>query len=199
MLIKEAMCIKTTLYLIAALLLCCSGCKNPWYGNIVGPIINGKDGRPYPEIPREYLLPSLGDFIGTITGYTGPGGNIAIPAYIDGVAVTNIANGAPGIFQSKGLTGVTIPSSVTFIGQYAFAYNELTNVTIPVGVTSIGIFAFYGNDQMTSVTFMGNGASFQGNSFPSSPGNDLITLYESPSPVGGAGTYTFNGTTWTKL
>ncbi|MCL1929088.1 MAG: hypothetical protein FWG07_09905 [Treponema sp.] len=36
---------KTKLYLIATLLLCCSlsGCNNPWYGKIVGPLIEGYD------------------------------------------------------------------------------------------------------------------------------------------------------------
>ena len=48
---------------------------------------------------------------------------------------------------------VTIPTSVTSIGNMAFAYcNYLTGVTIPVGVTSIGYQAFYDCVSFTSIT-----------------------------------------------
>ena len=48
---------------------------------------------------------------------------------------------------------VTIPSSVTTIGNRAFSYcTSLTSVTIPDGVTSIGDNAFSGCSSLTSVT-----------------------------------------------
>ena len=51
-----------------------------------------------------------------------------------------------------GLTSVTIPNSVTSIGN-AFSYCDgLTSVTIPNSVTSIGDYAFYKCDGLTSVT-----------------------------------------------
>ena len=60
---------------------------------------------------------------------------------------------------------VTIPSSVTTIGNRAFSYcTSLTSVTIPDGVTSIGDNAFSGCSSLTSVTIpssvttIGNGA-----------------------------------------
>ena len=50
----------------------------------------------------------------TITGYTGPGGEVIIPATIDGLPVISIGNWA---FESlTSLTSVTIPNSVTIIG-----------------------------------------------------------------------------------
>ena len=51
------------------------------------------------------------------------------------------------------LTSVTIPDSVTTIGISAFhVCSSLTSVTIPDSVTSIGNFAFYGCSSLTSVT-----------------------------------------------
>ena len=54
---------------------------------------------------------------------------------------------------SSGLTSVTIPDSVTSIGNSAFyGCSGLTSVTIPDSVTSIGDSAFYGCSGLTSVT-----------------------------------------------
>jgi len=41
------------------------------------------------------------------------------------------------------LTSLTLGSSVTYIGQMAFANSQLINVFIPNSVTSIGNSAFY--------------------------------------------------------
>ena len=53
--------------------------------------------------------------------------------------------------KGLGITSVTIPNSVTSIGNSAFFGNKLTSVTIPTSVTSIGDWAFRKN-QLTSVT-----------------------------------------------
>ena len=58
-----------------------------------------------------------------------------------------------GLYDCKSLTSVTIPNSVTYIGDYAFWNCEsLTSVTIPNSVTSIGGWAFNGCYSLTSVT-----------------------------------------------
>jgi len=76
-----------------------------------------------------------------ITGYTGPGGNVVIPATIIGLPVTIIGNGA---FQyNYSLTNLTIGPNVTSIGQYVFVdCSSLTNVLIGSSVTNIGDYAF---------------------------------------------------------
>jgi hypothetical protein len=57
-----------------------------------------------------------------ITGYTGEGTTIMIPATVNGAAVVAIRDYA---FYQTQLTSVTILNSVIFIGDYAFYGTEL--------------------------------------------------------------------------
>src|SRR5262245_34692174 len=76
----------------------------------------------------------------TISGYTGPGGNVSIPSKINGMPVRSIGYQA---FLLAGLTGVTVPPGVTDIGQEAFwSCRALTNATLPDGLITIGQSAF---------------------------------------------------------
>lgn len=56
---------------------------------------------------------------GEITDYTGSDTDVVIPAAIGGVAVTKIGQAA---FMAKDIENVVIPSTVTYIGDYAFDY-----------------------------------------------------------------------------
>ncbi len=88
---------------------------------------------------------------GTITGYTGPGGIVEIPASIGGTAVTAIGDFA--FYTCHTLTDITIPDSVTVIGDYAFgACPSLTGITIPDSVTAIGKYAFIDCVSLTGIT-----------------------------------------------
>jgi len=94
---------------------------------------------------------------------------VDIPAKIEGRPVIEITGEyAKGAFQGKGLTRVTIPESVTYIGEYAFQENNLTNVIIPEKVKHIGAFAFYKNKLTSinipaSVKILKNGAFAENN------------------------------------
>src|ERR1035437_9972953 len=116
-----------------------------------------------------------------ITGYTGSGGAVVIPASINGYPVTSIGGnafymrdfitsltigtnvtsiGSSAFENCTGLTNMTIPNSVTTIGDDAFHWCvSLAFVTIGTNVTSIGAYAFYGCGSLTSVTIPSSVAS----------------------------------------
>ena len=54
----------------------------------------------------------------TITGYTGKGGDVVIPAEIAGLPVTTI--GEYTFLNCTLLTSITLPNSITTIGDRAF-------------------------------------------------------------------------------
>ncbi|MCL2272401.1 MAG: leucine-rich repeat domain-containing protein [Treponema sp.] len=94
---------------------------------------------------------------GTVTS-----GAVVIPAVYNGKPVTAVATAVgrggeeewyEGSFAHTAIASVTIPNSVTSIGDVAFVdCNNLTSVTIPDSVTSIGNGAFARCTSLTSVT-----------------------------------------------
>ncbi|MFZ0829484.1 MAG: leucine-rich repeat protein [Verrucomicrobiia bacterium] len=85
----------------------------------------------------------------TITLYSCSGSTVNIPSTINGLPVTVIG---AAFENNNNVTNVTIPDSVTSIGNHAFdSCYSLTSVTIPNSVTSIGEWAF-SDCQLTSVT-----------------------------------------------
>ena len=109
----------------------------------------------------------------TITRYHGSGGDVTIPDRIpettNGLPVTSIGDGA---FEwCTSLTSVTIPGSVTSIGDEAFGLSGLTSVTIGNDVISIGDYAFDTCSSLTSVTIGTNVTSIGDGAF-----NECISL-----------------------
>ncbi len=115
----------------------------------------------------------------TITNYIGPGGNVAIPANIDGLPVTTIGGQA---FRQKNVTVITIPDTVTNIedglgmfGAFALcsaltnvvmgnnmvdigdgtfrACTSLAGVSIPDSVTTVGQYAFVDCGALNEIRF----------------------------------------------
>ena len=95
-------------------------------------------------------------------------------------------------YSKDGDTSVTIPGTVTTIGQDAFAGNtRITSVTIPNSVTSIGANAFQGDTALTTVK-MGSGVQIIGGSAFS--GDIALTSMSLPSSLLSIGANALNNT-----
>jgi len=104
-----------------------------------------------------------------IIGYTGTDKDLIIPKVLNRKKVVRISYYA---FQNMQLTSVTIPDSVTSIGNGAFYLNLLTSIIIPDSVKIIGNNAF-ANNQLTNVIIGNNVESIGTHAFSNT--NVIIT------------------------
>ena len=103
---------------------------------------------------------------------------------------------AANAFSHSDLTAITIPESVTSIGDYAFAYcRSLTSITIPNSVTSIGDHAFDGCDGLISVTISEGVTSTGDYTFNNCKGLISITIPEGVTNIGDHAFYDCSGLT----
>jgi len=122
---------------------------------------------------------------------------VIIPRRVNGIMVKAIGEWAfprSGI-RERGITSVTIPDSVTSIGDGAFAENQLTSVTFPNSVTFINGLAFV-NNPLSNVTIGANvelGMEIEGGFYPAF-GNGFENVYNNNGKQ--AGTYTLNNGVW---
>ena len=97
-------------------------------------------------------------------------------------SVTSIGEGA---FRGcSGMTSVTIPNSVTSIGNSAFSgCSVLTSVSIPNSVTSIGDYAFNGCSSLTSVTIPNSVTSIGLSAFLGCSGLTSVSIGEGVTSI----------------
>ena len=153
----------------------------------------------------------------SVTGYNGNADNVVIPKTYRGIPVKIIKDSAFS-FQTR-IKSVTIPDSVTSIGQEAFvgctglmsvtigngvtsigdyAFNDctgLTSIAIPDGVTSIGWSAFKGCTGLTSITIPNNVTSIGTEAFRGCTGLTSVTMGNSVTSIGGGAFYGCTGLT----
>lgn len=80
-------------------------------------ITSGLSVSVYAETSGDYEYELLEDGTAAITKYNGNGGDVSIPSTIGNYTVTSIGVSA---FEQTGITSITIPNSVTYIGYDAY-------------------------------------------------------------------------------
>jgi hypothetical protein len=103
------------------------------------------------SIPASVAIIGPGSFVGNVelTAIDVSADNTNFSS-VDGVLYNK--NSTALLQWPEGKGGVSIPSSVAFIGKVAFLGNQLTTIVIPDNVTFIGDGAFKSNN-LTSVSF----------------------------------------------
>lgn len=96
-------------------------------------------------------------------------------------------------FQYNYFASISIPTTVTTIGNYAFANNSaLTSITIPNSVMSLGTYLFQSCTALTSYTLPSQITTLPNYMFYLCTGLNTINI---PSTVVTIGTYVFSGCT----
>ena len=93
---------------------------------------------------EDHFLFSYADGIYTLRGYLGEADTVTLPADVNGCSYE--------VYQFWGADHVIIPDGVDHIDAYAFNNSNLVTITIPDSVTTIGEFAFCDCTKLTNIT-----------------------------------------------
>ena len=116
---------------------------------------------------KKIIIPSSVESLGKADyGYTSwLGGNLTSAGPIGSGCdiefgwTDKIPDGA--FYNYENLVDVTLPESITSIGEYAFAFSNISEITITKNVTALGYYVFYACDNLKIVT-VENGSEFFG-------------------------------------
>lgn len=119
-----------------------------------------------------------------ITGYTGTESEVIVPETIDGHTVTGIDQFA--FFMNYSITGITLPATVTSIGDYAFFQCSMLREVNFLGDTlnSMGTSAFESCKALTEIKLPDNVGEIGERAFLSCTGLQSITTGKTVSDIG---------------
>ncbi|TVR10017.1 MAG: leucine-rich repeat domain-containing protein [Planctomycetota bacterium] len=131
----------------------------------------------------DYIYETSEDNTITITGYSGPGGDLVIPAEIEGKPVTAIGRLA---FQGQEtITSVRFPETLVSIDRLAFNSNtQLTDVYIPASVTHMARPVFNRCTNLQNIHVAEGNPSFRsidGVLFSTYQGTEIDTIRHYPA------------------
>ncbi|HTQ51913.1 MAG TPA: leucine-rich repeat protein [Candidatus Acidoferrales bacterium] len=137
-----------------------------------------------PQIATFSFLTTTTNGTITITGFFGNlASALTIPGTLNGLPVTGI--GPRAFYFCPGLTNVTIPASISSIGDYAFnSCGSLGSVVLGTGVTNIGNFAFTFDSSLTGLTLPAGVTSIGSNAFAYCAGLTSLTIPDSVTSLG---------------
>ena len=139
-----------------------------------------------------YFIKTAGNAAEVRAKSGGYSGDIVIPPTVvyDGVTCNVILIANRAFYGCTSLTSVTIPNSVTSIGDYAFSNcTSLTSVTIPNSVTNIGNSAFYNCTSLTSVNIPNSVTTIGWEVFQGCTSLTSITIPNSVTSIGNRAFY----------
>ena len=121
-------------------------------------------------------------------------GDIVVPEKVnssDGMEYVVTSFEKRCFYDCSGIKAITIPSSVTLLGDGCFSYcSSLTSITIPSSVISLGNYCFSGCSGLTSITILSSVTSLGDGCFSDCSGLTSITI---PSSVTSLGRCCFSG------
>lgn len=125
-----------------------------YFNNATGfPGSLGNPGNGYPYARLDYTVTN-GQV--TITGYSGVGFGVILPAMINtsGTNILPVTSIGANAFSGGGaLSSISIPGTVTSIGNGAFSgCSSLASLALPSGLTTIGTAAFASCSRLSSLT-----------------------------------------------
>ena len=152
------------------------------YGQIAYYALNVKtDGESDIMDEDNYLFYTY-DNINYLLGYSGADKELTLPTNYNGKPYEIYAF---AFYECNRLVNVTIPDSVTSIGDYAFEYcSELAVVTIGNGVTSIGDLVFSDCSGLTSITIPNSVTSIGDSAFSFCSGLTSVTIGNGVTSIG---------------